>query len=172
MVRNCNYYGMFMNCPNVYLYSANIDNGNCSYMFANCPSVTTGFTTGWFNNVSDCSHMFEGCSNMYEWYLNSGNIPASVLNAYNMFAGTMLEGRINILANSLPRNFVGFLNGRKTNTQGQIRLNIWCNSNQFQYFNGTSAANSITGTAITWTTYTNWAYNDMYNIRIYRNFPY
>ena len=114
------------------------------------------------NNVelTDASYMFQMASN-----LNATNIrfPPSVTNLQYCFQGCSKLSNVNIVVYNSAidaigmRNIIYQLNG----------INILCRNRAA--CNGTTAANSIRGTAITWTTYTNYIYNSLYNIRVYNN---
>jgi hypothetical protein len=127
--------------------------------YSNCWSLTGNAVCG--NKVTNMVYAYRGCNK-----ITSGVIGPNVTNAaYAYMNCTNLKGDFYIHTNSLSCATGIF------NNKGSGRINIFIKGDTlgttYETLTKTSATDSITGTAITWTDMTNYSYNAIQNIYIY-----
>ena len=128
-----------------------------SATFSNVSNITIG------KNITNCTYMF---SNVLGLNAVPITIHAKVINCSYMFRNLASNANIyiNIDPSQTVHNFVNMLY-LKNNS---YRTRIFCNN--LSYLNKITAATSIVGKAITWTSIANGYYNTVYNIYLYRNY--
>lgn len=137
---------------------------NCAGMFRNCPNLNQNIQIP--NGVENCYSMFSETPTLDAFTMY---IPASVNDARYMFSQkNNFRAWIYINKSTATRNFVGFVNNRTTGAAGYLM--IYCNYATSALLRGTAPNNSITGSAISWSTSGSYYYNASMMIRIYYNY--